>query len=278
MQIEMVEAKFRNGAHPYSFSPNGLELKVGQYVLVETDKGRDIVRITKSVSLVNEEDLIEPLKNVVRVATEKELKDAEENYKKAEALLPEVKKIVSQEGLEMKVISVECNYNFSRLTVNFTSENRVDFRDLVKKLADKYKMRIELRQIGPREATRILGGLGMCGKECCCRQGFGIEDHVSIKMAKTQGLSLNPNSISGVCGKLLCCLAFENPFYEEILKVMPRVGAVVSTPNGDGVVVYNDLFSKRVSVRFDDGNSSEIQEFELEQLGEKKSKIKKEKK
>ncbi|MBO5022461.1 MAG: stage 0 sporulation protein [Clostridia bacterium] len=266
MQIEVVRAKFRNGVHSYSFSPNGLQLNVGDYVIVDTEKGRDIVRITSAIEKVDESEILEPLKNVLKMAEEKDLAMAEENYKKAEALYPEIKQIVKEEGLEMKVINIESNYNFTRITVNFTADDRVDFRDLVKKLADKYKTRIELRQIGPRDCTRILGGLGVCGKECCCSQGFGIENQVTIKMAKNQGLSLNPNNISGLCGKLLCCLAYENQYYVEVLKIMPKVNAIVSTPEGNGTVVYNDLLKKVVSVKFEDDSSSEIKEFPLEEI------------
>lgn len=270
MQVDVISAKFRNGVHAYSFSPNGHTLNVGDYVIVDTEKGRDIVRVTKSTYKMEEGELVEPLKNVIKIATQEELQMAEENYKKAEGLIGEVKTLVREEGFDMKVISVECNYNYSRLTINFTSENRVDFRDLVKKLADKYKVRIELRQIGPRDATRLIGGLGVCGKVCCCREGFGINDHVSIKMAKNQNLSLNPNSISGLCGKLLCCLAYENPYYVEVLKVMPKVNSKVSTPDGVGQVIYNDLLKKVVSVKFYTESSSEIKEYELDQIKIKK--------
>lgn len=266
MQVEAIQAKFRNGVHSYSFSPNGLDLKVGDYVIVETEKGRDIVRITKSAQMIDMTELLEPLKNVVKIATKEEIEMAEENNLKAQGLLKEVKTMVREEGLDMKVISVESNYNFSRITVNFTSENRVDFRDLVKKLADKFKVRVELRQIGPRDVTRLIGGLGVCGKVCCCREGFGINDHVSIKMAKNQNLSLNPNSISGLCGNLLCCLAYENPYYEEVLKIMPKVNSKVSTPDGIGQVIYNDLLKKKVSVKFQNESSSEIKEYDVEMV------------
>ena len=266
MQIEVVSARFRNGVHDYWFSPNGLDIKVGEYVIVDTEKGKDIVRITKSTQLVDEADLEGVLKNVLKKAEPSELEEAEENYKKAAALYDEVKAMAKKEKLEMKIINVESNYNFSRLTVNFTSEDRVDFRELVKKLAEKYKTRIELRQVGPRDATRLLGGLGICGKVCCCKEGFGVNDHVSIKMAKNQGLSLNPNNISGLCGKLLCCLAFENPYYVEVMKSMPKVGSKVSTPDGEGVVIYNDLLKKNVSVKFENESSSEVKSFELDKI------------
>ncbi|MBQ8444404.1 MAG: stage 0 sporulation protein [Clostridia bacterium] len=266
MQIEVVSARFRNGVHDYWFSPNGLELNVGDYVIVDTEKGKDIVRITKSTQLVDEGQLEGALKNVLKIASKKEIEEGEASAQKAASLYNEIKAMVKKENLDMKVISVESNYNFSRLTINFTSEERVDFRELVKKLAEKYKTRIELRQIGPRDATRILGGLGICGKECCCKQGFGINDHVSIKMAKNQGLSLNPNNISGLCGKLLCCLAYENPYYVEVLKQMPRINSRVSTSEGEGVVIYNDLLNKKVSVKFENDSSSEIKSFSLDQI------------
>ncbi len=266
MQVEVVSAKFHNGSHSYSFSPNGLDLHLNDMVIVETEKGKDIVKIVKEKELIDEEKLPEPLKNVLKVADEKDIAMAEENYKKAEALLPEVKEIVKEEGLEMKVINVECNYNFSRLTINFTADNRVDFRDLVKKLADKFKTRIELRQIGPRDTTRILGGYGPCGLECCCHKGFGINDHISIKMAKNQGLSLNPNSISGLCGKMLCCLAYENQYYVDVLKLMPKVNSVVSTPDGQGKVMYNDLLKQTVTVKYEDEEFSELKEYPLSEI------------
>ena len=263
MQVDVVTVKFNKGSHGYWFSPNGLELHLNDKVIVDTDKGKDIVKVIKEVEHVNSEDLSEPLKNVIKIADKHEIEMAEENYKKAEALLPEIKEFVKQEKLDMKVITVESNYNFSRLTINFTSDDRVDFRDLVKKLADKYKTRIELRQIGPRDTVRLLGGFGPCGKECCCYQGFGINEHVSIKMAKNQNLSLNPNSISGLCGKLLCCLAYENPYYAEVLKIMPKVNSIIKTPEGEGRVMYNDLFNKKVFVKFQTESISEIKMFDV---------------
>lgn len=268
MQIEIVNAVFHNGTHPYSFSKNGVNVRQGEWAIVETEKGKDLVKV-ESVEIkdFDENDLqTRPLKNVLRKADEKDLSISQANYKKVEQLLPEIKNIVREQGLEMKVISCDCAYNFSRLTINFTSDTRVDFRNLVKVLAEKYKARIELRQIGPREAARIIGGIGPCGKECCCKQGLKIDDHVTIKMAKTQGLSLNPNSVSGLCGKLLCCLAYENPYYQEMSLLMPKVNSLVSTPDGQGKVVYNDLLKKIVSVKFESENTSEIKEYDLDNV------------
>lgn len=266
MQIEVITAKFNKGSHGYWFSPNGFDVHKGDMVIVDTEKGRDLVKVTKDAQLIDNEQLPEPLKNIVKIATIEEVAQAEENYKRAEALLPEVKAIVAAEKLDMKVITVESNYNFSRLTINFTAENRVDFRDLVKKLAEKFKVRIELRQIGPRDTARLLGGYGPCGLPCCCSNGFGINDYISIKMAKNQGLSLNPNSINGVCGKMLCCLAYENQYYAEVLKVMPKLNSKVKTPDGEGKVVYNDLLKQTVSVRFENDDTSEIKDYPVDEV------------
>ncbi len=268
MQVEVVTAKFNKGYNNYYFSPNGLNLNKGDKVIVDTEKGRDIVTIVKGNHEIESSEIVDTLKNVIKMATEADVVLAIENDKKAKDLLPEVKQVVKSKKIDMKVVSVECNYNFTRLTVNFTAENRVDFRELVKGLAEKFKTRIELRQIGPRDATRIIGGLGCCGKECCCSQGLGIDDHVSIKMAKNQGLSLNPNSISGVCGKLLCCLAYENEYYMETLKSMPRYGTMVKTSDGEGKVIFCDLLKKTVSVRYQNENSSEVKVYPADTIKE----------
>jgi len=266
MQIEVVGVKFKSSHNTYSFSPNGLDLKKGDKVIVESEKGNDIATIVEEKKTVDASSLSDSLKNVLKLASDKEIKMAEENSGVVKSYLPEIIKMVKSFDLEMKVISVETNYDFSRITVNFTAEDRVDFRNLAKKLTEKYKKRIELRQIGPRDAVRELGGLGICGKECCCRQGFGQSDHISIKMAKNQNLSLNPNSISGLCGKLLCCLAYENETYVEALKDMPKINSFVSTPDGKGKVVYNDLLKKIVTVKFEKENYEETKEYELSKI------------
>ncbi len=266
MQIEVVGAKFYKGVQEYYFSPNGLELKKGDKVIVDTEKGKDIVEIVSQIHTVDADKLNEPLKNVIKVASDEEIADAKKNQKRAESLLPEIKQLVQDEKIEMKVVSIESNYNFSKLTINFLAENRVDFRELVKKLAEKYKTRIELRQIGPRDATRLMGGLGVCGKQTCCSQGIKCNDYVSIKMAKNQSLSLNPNNISGLCGKLLCCLAYENEYYVETLKEMPKINSIIQTPNGEGKVIYLDLIKKKVTVKFQNEQNTEIKVFDCEEI------------
>ena len=271
MQIEVVGVRFRHSNNAYSFSPNGLDLKKGDYVLVESEKGDDIAVVVEEKKNIDASLLEEGLKNVLKIATKEEIEKAKKNDEIASGYKDNIIKMAKEARLDMKIISVEGNYDLSRITVNFTAEDRVDFRSFVKKLAEVYKTRVELRQIGPRDAVRLMGGLGMCGKECCCSQGLCALDHVSIKMAKNQNLSLNPNSISGTCGKLLCCLAYENDTYVEILRQMPKVNSFVDTPEGRGKVIYNDLFKKSVTVRFEKENISELKEFEVEKVKFEKS-------
>ena len=266
MQIEVVGVKFKNSNHIYSFSPNNLDLKKGDYVIVETEKGRDLGVIVKEKYEIKAEELTSELKNVLYKATDAQVKKAEEYDSVAEKLLPKVVEIVKSFKLDMKIVKVEANYDNSKLIVNFTAENRVDFRELVKKLAETFKTRVELRQIGSRDEVRMLGGFGPCGKICCCAQNFGEFDHVSMKMAKNQNLSLNPNSISGLCGKLMCCITYENQTYVESLKVMPKIGTSVKTKDGEGVVVYNDLLDRQVDVKFSNGDDSEIKTFDLSEV------------
>lgn len=270
MQIEVVGVKFKNSNHIYSFSPNGLTLKVGDYVIVETEKGNDIGVVIKEKESIQPETLLSPLKNVVKIATPEMVKMAEKYDEEAGKQFPIVKKMVKEFGLDMKVVKVEASFDNSRYIINFTSENRVDFRDLVKKLAETLKKRVELRQIGSRDEVRMLGGFGPCGKICCCVQNMGEFDHVSMKMAKNQNLSLNPNSISGLCGKLMCCLAYENPTYQESIKIMPKVGMQVSTKDGKGTVVFNDLLKREVDIKFVKGEDSEIKTYALSDIRFKK--------
>lgn len=266
MQIETVGVKFKNSNHIYSFEPNGLTLKNGDYVLVDTEKGTDLGVIVKEKENIDPSTLMSPLKKVVKKATKEMVENAEKYDKEAEKQYDIVKKIVKQFGLEMKIVKIEASYDNSRYIINFTAENRVDFRELVKKLAEVLKKRVELRQIGSREEVRMLGGFGPCGKVCCCAQNMGEFDHVSMKMAKNQNLSLNPASISGLCGKLMCCIAYENPVYQEALKKMPKVGFQVSTKDGKGTVIYNDLLKEEVEIKFVNGDESEIKTYPLSEV------------
>mgnify|MGYP005760170903 CR=1 FL=1 len=270
MQIIVVGVKFKNSNHIYSFSPNGFDLKKGDYVIVETEKGQDLGVVVKEAEEIKAEELTTALKNVIKIATPEIVKKAEEYDKEAEKLTPKVKEIIKSFNLEMKVVKLEASFDNSKLIINFTAENRVDFRELVKKLAETFKTRVELRQIGSRDEVRMMGGFGPCGKICCCVQNFGEFDHVSMKMAKNQNLSLNPTSISGLCGKLMCCLAYENPVYQESIKLMPKVGSEVQTLDGKGVVVYNDLLDRKVDIKFTKGDETEIKTFDLKDVKFKK--------
>lgn len=266
MQIETVGVKFKSGNHVYSFSPNGVEVHMGDYVIVETEKGLDLGVVVKEREIIEGESLLSPLKNILKKADEKTVENAEKYDQEAQKLYPIVRQIVKEFDLDMKIVQVEASFDNSRYIVNFTAENRVDFRELVKKLAETLKKRVELRQIGNRDEVRMLGGFGPCGKICCCVQNMGEFDHVSMKMAKNQSLSLNPNSISGLCGKLMCCIAYENPTYQEALRVMPKVGSSVKTKDGQGTVVFNDLLNKKVDVKFVNGDDSEIKTYDLQEI------------
>ncbi len=270
MQVEVVGVKFKNSNHIYSFDPNGLDLKIGDYVLVDTEKGTDLGCIIKEREMVDASTLVSALKRVLKVASDETVKKAEEYDKEAEKFYPMVKKLAKEEKLDMKIVKIEASYDNTRYIINFTSENRVDFRELVKKLAVTMKKRVELRQIGNRDEVRMLGGFGPCGKICCCVQNMGEFDHVSMKMAKTQNLSLNPASISGLCGKLMCCIAYENPVYQEALKVMPKVNSFVNTKDGRGQVVYNNLLKREVSVKFVNGDDTDIKVYPLKEVSFKK--------
>lgn len=202
----------------------------------------------------------------IRIATKKDLEFFLENKKLAEEVKAETKNLARKYGLEMKVSEVCVLFDRSKIIVSFTAENRVDFRELVKELASKFRARIELRQIGSRDETRAMGGFGPCGKQCCCKQFLNDFEHVSIKMAKNQNLSLNPTKISGLCGRLLCCLGYENKHYEETNKLMPKINSVVETPCGKGKVVYNDLLKRIVQVKIGDENSFEVKNFDLTEI------------
>lgn len=252
MWVKEIGINFKGQPKIYSFDPNGLELSLGDWVVADTARGMEIGKVVTSMKDVELEEGHEPFKKLLRIASAEDHKRAEENYKKAKECKAKVEDIVKKFNLDMKIVDVEYTLDATKMIINFTSENRIDFRELVKTLAGEFKTRIELRQIGPRDEVKILGGLGPCGRPCCCTKNAGDFEHVSIKMAKTQGLSLNPTSISGLCGRLMCCLSYENAHYAETQKLMPKVGSEVETPKGKGVVLYNDLLARTVDVKIED--------------------------
>lgn len=268
MQTKIVGVKFADGGKIYDFSPNDLLVNIGDKVIVETVSGLDFGTVATPIKTIEREDADEPLKDVVRIATHQDLAQVKKVQALNKKFLEETKKIVEDFGLEMKIISCDTSFDEQKININFTSENRVDFRELVKELGSRFKARIELRQIGARDEVKIIGGLGPCGKVCCCREFLKDFEHVSIKMPKVQGLSLNPTKISGLCGRLMCCLGYENAHYSETFRLMPRINSEVETPEGKGTVVYNNLLKRLVQVRLGekDDPTSQILEFPLDKI------------
>ena len=268
MQTKIVGVKFADGGKIYDFSPKDLLVNIGDKVIVETVRGLDFGTVATPIKTIDRAETDEPLKDVVRIATHQDLAQVKKVQALNKKFLEETKKIVEDFGLEMKIISCDTSFDEQKININFTSENRVDFRELVKELGSRFKARIELRQIGARDEVKIIGGLGPCGKVCCCREFLKDFEHVSIKMPKVQGLSLNPTKISGLCGRLMCCLGYENAHYSETFRLMPRINSEVETPEGKGTVVYNNLLKRLVQVRLGekDDPTSQILEFPLDKI------------
>ncbi len=246
---EIIGVRFKSVGKVYYFSPGELKIDQGDSVIVETARGVECGEVVCGNREVDDSEIVAPLKPVIRVATEEDFKKIEQNkVKEKEAFDICLKKIIHY-GLNMSLVDVECTFDNSKLLFYFTSDNRVDFRELVKDLASVFRTRIELRQIGVRDEAKMLGGLGICGRPFCCASFLGEFQPVSIKMAKEQSLSLNPTKISGTCGRLMCCLKYEQDGYEELLKITPKVGAIVDTPNGRGTVTDVNLISGKMHVK-----------------------------
>ncbi len=252
MQVNEVGISFESQPKIYSFDANGYKLNVGDFVVVDTARGIELGKVATPIKTIDLDEDKEPLKKIIKIADKEDLEKKQTNLREAKLAKAKIIDIIKNFQLEMKIVNVEYTLDGSKMLINFTSDNRVDFRELVKTLASEFKTRIELRQIGPRDEVKILGGMGPCGRPCCCTKNTGDFEHVSIKMAKNQGLSLNPSNISGLCGRLLCCLGYENEHYLETLKLMPKINSEVMTPDGKGTVLYNDLLKRTVTVKFDD--------------------------
>lgn len=249
--MEVVGIKFKNNIKTYYFSPNGLSLNVDDKVVVETPNGNTIAMVCEANKQIEAESLVAPLSNVVRVATEHDLKTMEKLESKRDEVLNTTKDLILKHNLDMKLVDCEFTLDGQKIIITYVCEDRVDFRELVKDLASKLKSRIELKQIGIRDQAKVVGGIGACGQVCCCNRFLNNFDKVSIKMAKTQNLSLNPTKISGSCGRLMCCLSYENEGYAELNKFLPKVNSKVKTPDGLGTVVYNNILKKIVDVKLD---------------------------
>lgn len=263
---EIVGVRFKKLGKIYFFDPSGLKLNKSQNVIVETARGLELGEVAIANRMMDEDKLVTALKKVIRVATQEDEKIFEENEKKAREAYAVCEEKIKKHGLDMKLIDVEYTFDASKLLFYFTAEGRIDFRDLVKELASIYKTRIELRQIGVRDEVKMLGGYGMCGRELCCCNHLGDLNPVSIKMAKEQGLSLNPSKISGVCGRLMCCLKHEQEVYEDKLARLPNVGALVNTPDGKGIVEDVQVLKEIVTVKIEKGEDKLKKDFKLSEI------------
>lgn len=247
----IVGVRFKSGGKTYYFDPNGHTLAVGDTVVVETARGPECGDVMLPVREVADDAVVSPLKAVLRVATPADLQRRSEMETQRTRALKLCQERIEARRLEMKLVDAEWAFDNSKLLFYFTADGRVDFRELVKDLASLFRTRIELRQIGVRDEAKMLGGLGICGQPFCCSRFLSDFEPVSIKMAKEQGLSLNPTKISGSCGRLMCCLKYEQDVYEELLRCTPKVGSVVQTDEGRGVVTEVNLLSGQIKVRLD---------------------------
>ena len=263
---EVVGVKFKKIGKVYYFSPNKLELKLGDQVIVKTARGTELGEVAMLPREVEDSTLVHPLKKVLRLATEEDRETARQNREKERETMAICEKAIEAHGLDMKLVDVEYTFDGNKLLFYFTSDGRVDFRELVKDLAARFKTRIELRQIGVRDEAKMQGGLGICGKEFCCTQFLGEFAPVSIKMAKEQGLSLNPAKISGTCGRLMCCLKYEQAAYEDLTRTTPGVGSLVQTPDYKGVVTEVNLLRGILKVRRANEPDGQTRSYRVDQL------------
>lgn len=247
----IVGVRFKEVGKIYYFDPNGLDPQPRDKVIVETARGTEFGEVAFGAREIAQEDITSPLKRVLRIATERDMKTLEENREKEKNAFEIGVKKIREHKLQMKLVAVEYTFDRSKILFYFTADSRVDFRELVKDLAAVFRTRIELRQIGVRDESKIVGGLGVCGRPFCCKSFLGDFQPVSVKMAKEQNLSLSPTKISGTCGRLMCCLKYEQDAYDHLLRVTPKNGAVVETPEGRGVVVDFNLLTGILKVRLD---------------------------
>lgn len=263
---KIVGVQFQKNGKLYYFDSNNIDAGVGDYVIVDTVRGIDLGEVMMGSREIDTENWNAPLRKLIRIATDRDIQHSIDNRQKERDAFVICQNKIAEHKLEMKLVSVEYAFDNSKILFFFTANGRVDFRSLVKDLASVFKMRIELRQIGVRDEAKMLGGLGPCGRPICCGSFLDQFQPVSIKMAKEQNLSLNPTKISGVCGRLMCCLKFEQDHYETTRKKMPKIGREVITPDGTGTVTELNIVKETVTVRIVDGDSSEIKEYPLEKI------------
>ncbi len=258
---KVVGIRFRNTGKTYYFDPDGKEIAFGAGVIVETAQGVEYGEVSIATKDIPHDQIVAPLKKIMRIATVADKKKLEENKQKESRALTVAQSKAENYKLDMKFVRVEYTFDCAKAVFYFTSDGRVDFRELVKELASTFRTRIELRQIGVRDEVKLLGGLGPCGQPCCCNKFLGGFQPVSIKMAKEQGLSLNPTKISGLCGRLMCCLKYEQHHYEQAHKKMPSVNSEVKTPDGKGTVQEVNVLKETVRVTVTNGDQIELKEY-----------------
>ena len=275
---KIVGVKRYKDSEIYYFLQNIDSLKLGDSVVVNFEDFQTVAKVVK-LGLEVEDDKAVDLGKILRIATPYDISKYESLLKKAKDYIPTIKKKSLELGLVMKFVSAEYSLDNSKIIIVFASEERVDFRQFLKDLALILKVRIELKQIGQRDEVKICDSVGICGQQCCCARFLDDFEHVTVKMAKTQGLSLSPTKINGACGRLMCCLGYESEMYEKMLEKMPKVGSTIKTPSGEGVVVYNDILREKVTVkRQNDNESSIMEDFTLEELATGKRIVKEDEK
>ena len=265
--IKVIGVRFRQAGKIYNFSPADFQVKVGDHVIVETARGIEYGSVVQGIREVADDKVIMPLKSVIRIATEEDDKKAIENNEKEKKAFKICKEKIAKHGLEMKLIETEYTFDTTKVLIYFTADGRIDFRELVKDLASVFKTRIELRQVGVRDETKMLGGIGICGRPLCCNTYLSEFIPVSIKMAKEQSLSLNPTKISGICGRLMCCLKNEQEAYEELNSNLPDIGEKVKTFDGfKGEVVSVNVLRQKVKIVVEVDDEREIKEYAIDEL------------
>ncbi len=264
--IEVAGIRFKRVGKIYYFAPGELKLKAGDRVIVETSRGIEYGSVAVASKMVRDEDIVPPLKSILRIATPEDDKQIEINKEKEKEAMELCQEKIIKHNLDMKLIDVEYTFDHNKILFYFSADGRIDFRELVRDLAGVFKTRIELRQIGVRDEAKMMGGLGICGRQLCCSLFLSDFEPVSIKMAKEQNLSLNPTKISGTCGRLMCCLKNEQEAYEDIIKTAPGVGSIVKTPDGQGQVTAVSLLKGICSVAVENGDEKHLKDYKVEDL------------
>lgn len=264
--VKVVGVRFKNAGKMYYFNPNGFEIEKGMNVIVETARGIEFAEAVSEIREIEEDEAFLPLKDVIRIATEEDAAIHNSNIEKEKSAFDICNEKIAKRELKMKLIDVEYTFDGNKILFYFVADTRIDFRDLVKDLASVFKTRIELRQVGVRDQAKAVGGLGICGRVICCASATGEFQPVSIKMAKEQSLSLSPTKISGTCGRLMCCLKYEQDAYEDAIHRLPGVGSIVETPQGQGVITEVNLLRETVKVRLDKETETDLEVYKVDEI------------